>query len=194
MLPIIHRNLSSPAAALLVSAFLSAWLYWAAFVQSAVLLELYEISRLDGSFLQQQGRPTLWHFILSFMALAILYGLAWQAARRSSHRSAWLIVVGGSLVMGAILLFMAPFDSSDIYDNIVHGRILGVYNDNPFKQLGIHYLGRDPFVRLMGWPRSPSAYGPLWEMLAAVTAILAGDGILANLIAFKIAGRDLHTG
>jgi hypothetical protein len=81
---------------------------------------------------------------------------------------------------------MAPFNSSDIYDNIVHGRILGLYNGNPYTQLGAHYSYKEPFVSFMGWARSPSAYGPLWEMFAGITAMLAGKGILATVIAFKL--------
>jgi hypothetical protein len=40
----------------------------------------------------------------------------------------------------------------------------------------------------MAWPWSPSAYGPFWEVLAAVAARLAGNGIVENVIAFKLLG------
>jgi alpha-1,6-mannosyltransferase len=69
----------------------------------------------------------------------------------------------------------------------MHGRILGVYGANPFDQLAADFEA-DPFYRYVGWPRAPSAYGPGWELLAATTARLAGDGIAANVLAFKALG------
>ncbi len=36
------------------------------------------------------------------------------------------------------------------------------------------------------WKTAPSAYGPLWELLAGLTARLAGDGILTNILLFKL--------
>jgi len=80
---------------------------------------------------------------------------------------------------------MTPFDSADIYDNIVHARILGVYGGNPYLQTGKDYRG-DPFFSYMAWKASPSAYGPAWEYAAAVTARLAGDRLIANVLAFKL--------
>jgi hypothetical protein len=182
----IQSLLASPAIVLLACVLLSGWFYWSAFVDQASLLDHFKTPGLDSSFLYGLGIPGLWHFILSFLALAVLYGLAWRAAQRASCWPAWLIVLGGSLALGAILLYMAPFDSTDIYDNIVHGRILGLYNGNPFTQVGAHYSYKEPFVAFMGWARSPSAYGPVWEMLAGVTAILAGKDMVATMIAFKL--------
>ena len=59
------------------------------------------------------------------------------------------------------------------------------YRANPFVQVGYDYP-KDPFFAYMGWPGAPSAYGPLWEILAGVTARLAGNGIVANVVAFKL--------
>jgi ABC-type Mn2+/Zn2+ transport system permease subunit len=87
------------------------------FSQRLVLLSVFKAGQpvehfktpgLDGSFLYGLGIPGLWHFILSFLALAVLYGLAWKAAQRASGWPAWLIVLGGSLALGVILLYMAP--------------------------------------------------------------------------------------
>jgi hypothetical protein len=86
---------------------------------------------------------------------------------------------------------MAPLDARDIYDNIFHGRILGVYGANPFRDV-ISMFPHDPFFKYPWWKNSPSAYGPLWETLAGITAWLAGDGIIANILAFKILPGIFH--
>jgi hypothetical protein len=175
---------ASPTLALAVSAVLSILIYWQVFFKPARLQDYYYLARMDAFFLFRQGFSGLWWWIAGFLGLAVLYGLAWKLTQRDHGRIAWVIVLGGSLVMSFILLKMAPFDSSDLYDNIVHGRILGVYGANPFKQVGAQFT-MDPFIRYMGWRNSPSAYGPLWEMIAGLTAKLAGNGIIANVEAFK---------
>ena len=56
----------------------------------------------------------------------VLYWLGVRAAQRAQGRVAWLVVLGGALVSGGLLLWMYPIDAADIFDNIMHGRILGV--------------------------------------------------------------------
>ena len=102
-----------------------------------------------------------------------------------------MIVIGGTLAFIITFLFMAPLDARDIYDNIFHGRILGVYGANPFRDL-ISRFAHDPFFQYPWWKKSPSAYGPLWETLAGITAWLAGDGIITNILAFKILSGLFH--
>jgi hypothetical protein len=62
-----------------------------------------------------------------------------------------------------------------------------VYGANPFDQVAADFQA-DPFYAYVGWRRFPSAYGPGWELLAAATTRLAGDGIVANVLAFKALG------
>ena len=38
----------------------------------------------------------------------------------------------------------------------------------------------------MGWPGATSAYGPIWEVMAGIIARLAGNGIITNVLAFKL--------
>jgi hypothetical protein len=79
---------------------------------------------------------------------------------------------------------IAPFDAADIYDNILHGRITGIYGANPYQQVIADYP-QDPFYDYTAWKRAPSAYGPLWELFAGLIAKRAGDGIIANVLTFK---------
>ena len=122
---------------------------------------------------------------------SLIYLLAWRAVRELNGRAAWLVVLGGGLAMALLLLFMFPFGADDVFDNIMHGRIVTVYRANPYVQLIGHYA-RDPLRAYVGWPYAPSAYGPLWEMLAGATAWLtdrlAGAGVVANVLAFKLLG------
>jgi fumarate reductase subunit D/succinate dehydrogenase hydrophobic anchor subunit len=181
-----------PAAVKLVGAFVgSLIIYIMAFTVPANLLKLYNRTGLDGGLLFYAGWPAYLRIILAFAGLGFLYIWGLQAARQAPSKVAWFIVIGGALAFIGVLLYMAPFDAADIYDNILHGRILGVYAASPYRQVIADYPN-DPFFSYAAWHQAHSAYGPLWEMLAGLTARLAGDGIVANVLAFKLLPGAFH--
>jgi hypothetical protein len=179
------RRTGGPLLALLAVGLASFLIYWLLLVRPVDLLALYGRGRVENTYsywAKLAFRRQMW---LVFGAQGLLYWLGWQAARRARGKAAWLIAAGTAAACGSVLLFLYPFDAADIFDNIVHGRILGVYVANPFWQTGANFP-HDPFYRYMAWKATPSAYGPLWEILAAGVARLAGDGLIANVLAFKL--------
>ena len=167
------------------TALASATLYWLAFVQAANLLHLDRGLPQDLFLLGNGAAELNWRFLLAFAGLGFLYFFGYHLARRLQGRTAWLIVFGGALASSLALIFLFPLDAADIFDNILHGRILGIYGQNPFTQV-INQFPKDPFFAYTAWKRSPAAYGPVWEILSGAAARLAGDGLLTNLIAFKL--------
>lgn len=181
-----------PAIAKLSAAALgSLVIYFLAFILPANLFTLYQRDSLVGSLLQRAGLSGFLRLGIAFISVGLLYFVGLRAARQTSSKTAWMIVIGGTLAFIITFLFMAPLDARDIYDNIFHGRILGVYGANPFRDL-ISGFPHDPFFKFPWWKNSPSAYGPLWETLAGITTRLAGDGIIANILAFKILPGIFH--
>jgi hypothetical protein len=67
----------------------------------------------------------------------------------------------------------------------MHARISSVYGANPFLDVAQQFPA-DPFYPYLVWRSIPSAYGPLWEMLAVAVVWLAGNDIIANVLAFKL--------
>jgi alpha-1,6-mannosyltransferase len=57
---------------------------------------------------------------------------------------------------------------------------------DPFYQVVIQFP-HDPFYHYASWLYYPTEYGPAWELLAAALTRIAGDGVIANVIAFKLA-------
>ncbi|HEX9116015.1 MAG TPA: hypothetical protein VGA61_08100 [Anaerolineae bacterium] len=165
----------------------SVLIYVLAFVRPYGLLQYWQQPLLDLQKLAKWLPDGRWELAVALAAQGSLYFVGWQAARRVRSRAGWAVVLGVAVAMGAVLLFLLPFDAADIFDNIMHGRILGLYHQNPFLSVGAQYAG-DPFLPYMAWPFAPSAYGPFWEVLAGLTARLAGNGILANVFAFKLLG------
>jgi len=186
------RTSFDPAIAKLIGAALgSLAIYLLAFTLPTDLLKLYQRSSLVGGLLQQAGLYGFLRLSIAFISVGLLYVVGLRAARQTSGKTASMIVIGGTLAFIIMFLFMAPLDARDIYDNIFHGRILGVYGANPFRDV-ISSFPHDPFFKYPWWKNSPSAYGPLWETLAGITAWLAGDGIIANILAFKILPGIFH--
>jgi hypothetical protein len=166
---------------------LSLCIYIWAFVQPYHLMEWYQHPRLELRFFAQDDPLAQWRLVGAFLVQGGLYWLGWRLALQARGRAAWLIVLGGALAFSAALHFLYPLDAADVFDNIMHGRILGVYGANPFRDVASQFAG-DPFYPYVAWRRTPSAYGPIWETLAAGTARLAGDHIIANVLAFKLMG------
>ena len=166
-------------------------IYVLAFLLPINLLKLYAQPRLDRDLLFYQGTPAYLRLGLSFTGVWILYWLGYRIVGKLHGKAAWIIVIVGMLAFMTVFIFVAPFDAADIYDNIMHGRILGVHQANPFQQVIANYPN-DPFHDYAAWKNARSAYGPLWELLAGLTARLAGDGIIANVLAFKLLPGIFH--
>ncbi len=174
-----------PTLLLLGIAALSALIYWFGLTQPYHLFDLYQQPLLDLRNLTQGHPEELWPLIVEFVILFGLYLAAWHIARRSVSRSAWLIVIGGAIIFSAIVLFMYPYDAADIFDNIMHGRILSVYGANPFRDVAVQFSS-DPVFPYVAWRRTISAYGPGWEIVAGLSARLAGNDLLTNVFIFKL--------
>lgn len=181
----LHSKLSSPALLLAGVALISALIYWYAIVKPTNLLGLYQQARLDGSTPYWRDPQFRQHYVLAFAALGVLYWMSWRLALRTRGMWAWAVVAGGFVVFAVALLFFYPIDAADIFDNIMHGRMIWLYGANPFLQTASRYA-QDPFYRYMAWKYAPSAYGPLWEMMASGASALAGDGVIANVLTFKL--------
>ena len=167
------------------TAVLSGLVYWLVFVQPHSLLALYQRPLLDLYRIVRNDPLARWRLLAGFMIQGALYWLGWRAARHARGRAAWIIVLAGTLVSSVILLFLYPYGAADVFDNIMHGRILGVHGANPFEQVAADFK-MDPFYRYTAWRRDTSAYGPGWEILAGGAARLAGDAVITNVLAFKL--------
>ncbi|MBN1148019.1 MAG: DUF2029 domain-containing protein [Anaerolineales bacterium] len=188
-LRIVKRSLpgflANPLLALAIVAGLSLLVYIVLLVRPLLLSEYVGQGRLDGIYLSRDKPYNQVRLLIASLLLGGLYLGGWLAIRQAHGRPAWLVTLAGAFACAASLLFMAPFDAADIYDNIVHARILGVYGGNPYVQVGKDFR-TDPFYEYMAWKKNPSAYGPVWELLAGGTARVVGDDLIANVLAFKL--------
>lgn len=166
-------------------AVLSSLLYWFGYSHVYNLFELYDQPLLDLYRHSQTVPNARWWLAGAFLIQGGLYWVGWRAAHQAHGRTPWAIVLVGSLVSSAILLIMYPFGAADIFNYIMHGRILGIYNANPFYEVARDFP-QDPFIAFAAWRNTPSTYGPLWTLLNGGVARLAGDSIVSNVLAFKL--------
>ena len=150
---------------------MSVLLYLFAFVYPYNIFKLYPYPRLAVYRFAQDNPMVIWWLASAFVIQSGLYWLGWRAAQRASGRTAWLIVLGGALAFSFVLWFIYPFDAADIFDSIMHGRILSVYGANPFRDVAEQFSD-DPFYPYAAWRHAPSAWAGLGN--ASRRSVLAG--------------------
>ncbi|MGI8586765.1 MAG: hypothetical protein ACR2M0_03640 [Chloroflexia bacterium] len=128
------------------------------------------------------------YFAVTWMVCFAALLIAYSRCPRRPTRGYWLVLGGSALVFNLTLLLMYPTGAADIFDQIFQARELAVYGKNPLLYApGSPAFAADPFLAYIGesWKDSPSPYGPVWQLLTAGTALLAGDDLWRALIFFK---------
>jgi Helix-turn-helix len=128
-------------------------------------------------------------YIAAFGVVFSTYWLGYRLLKQtglSPDARLLAVVVGFGLLFNLILLPMYPADATDIYDNIMRGRMSAIYGLNPLQDTP-NDIKLDTFYRFTAWRNVPSAYGPVWEMLARVTEQAVNtSNRTTNVIAFKL--------
>lgn len=109
-------------------------------------------------------------------------------ARPGQPCLAGAIVLLQAAASTALLLAAYPVGAADVYDYALRGRMVVLHGANPFVDRPLD-LGWDMLLPYIAWPKERSAYGPLWELVAAggvAAAVRLGGTLLLHLLAFKL--------
>lgn len=177
-----------PTVQLFLLALTSLALYLVAFVKPYSLTEWWRVPHLSIAKIANHDPLAGAPFVAAILALFLLYWLASRLALRAQDAQTLAIVAAGAVAFNAAMLMLYPVDAVDIFDNILRGRMQTLYGANPFydRPATLPAVRSDVFFGYAGWHGFPTAYGPWWELVAAGAARLAGDGIVANVLAFKL--------
>lgn len=124
------------------------------------------------------------HYILGFVLPSLVYVAALPAAWRLRERLRAGWVVAGAVGLAASLWLAYPILAADVFDYLMIGRLVEHYHVNPYVHVADEFPS-DPYYPPVGWPDLRSVYGPLFNGLVAVPALLAGGDTLAALLIFK---------
>ncbi|MBI3942465.1 MAG: DUF2029 domain-containing protein [Chloroflexi bacterium] len=174
----------SPWMQLSVLAAASLGIYWVAFLRPFSLGEWWAQPLQT---IVKIAQTDLWAAAAYAGAMTALFWLYWQACRLADgpvDRRLWAAAIGGALVFSLAMAWLYPVGAADVFDNIIRGRMTVLYGANPFYRVPFDFQ-QDPLYSYAAWDYYPSAYGPLWELIAAGTAWLAGNEVIANVLAFK---------
>lgn len=166
---------------LALSGVMLAAIFYFGFTQPYSLAEFGDRQRQSIGTLSDFSKDAGLLFIVTMLALFVLYALGyWLTSQtvarwQQVNRGAWLaLIVLGGVVLTLVLLPMYPADASDVYDYIIRGRMSAIYGLNPMDDVPIQ-IRQDPIYRFASWKQTPSAYGPLWEMIAHTASSLTAD-------------------
>ncbi len=122
-----------------------------------------------------------------------LYGLAIADMQQGERPFPLRHILLTTALFSLPLLFTYPINATDIYRYVIGGRTVSLYGESPFTTPPAGLPDDDPYAIYAGeWMDATSAYGPVWEMTAAVITSLSGDNLLLGLLMFKGVAALLH--
>ena len=154
------------------------------------LLDLFKLSQTDPAARTRDRRV----FDSGRRSTGWVGGRAADSERQDA--AAWLVVIFGIDRGACCCSWRIPSARPDLFDNIMHGRILGVYGRQSVPDTAAQFRGGQSTPSPPG--NTTSAYGPAWEVLNGGTAWLvhqivsfapARVSVVANAVAFAVERR-----
>ena len=130
--------------------------------------------------------------LIACLLLLLFYLLALRVLPERIGRR---YLVGSTLLLGAICVFIPVVTSQDIFSYIIYARMAIIYHLNPLSttpQSIIH----DPVYVHLYWTNQPSAYGPMWAIITCIlqwlTDIFGTANVAAMVLALRLLGLGAH--
>lgn len=125
------------------------------------------------------------------LSVYLAYAIAYKLARRIETRTApaqtpaLAIVLGGTAVFSAILVWTYPVGAVDIYDYAFRARMWVAHGLNPLV-VPPDFVNGDAWLPYVAWTAYPSPYGALWTSVSAAIYWMAGPDLPGNLLLLKV--------
>ncbi len=102
-------------------------------------------------------------------------------------RCIWMIAL-----LASVVYVLAPSTLSHDYAVYAgYGRIIVLYHANPY-YTPLSAFPADFFFRLDDWRDAVAAYGPLWLLVCAISALVAGNSVLHSIFFYRILNLLAH--
>jgi hypothetical protein len=153
------------------------------FLSRYPLLPHYNVPLLDLGKLGGYEPATGAAVTAAFAVLIAAHAVGWWAARGIGRQVVpWLL--GASLVFQVTLVYVYPIVAADMFNYLIQGRLATLHGLNPLLARPVDAAG-DPWLSYSAYRDIRLAYGPAWVTVAVQIARLAGDDLLAGLLAIK---------
>ncbi len=129
-----------------------------------------------------------------FVLILLLAVYAWAVLifRRRQDKGL-LSILTLALLLCVILTVIPPLVSKDVFSNIFYGKIAARYHDNPYIVTPQRLAGDQLMAYVsLNWKNTAIVYGPLHTYFSMLLNLVAGEGITANILAFKGAMALFH--
>jgi alpha-1,6-mannosyltransferase len=144
------------------------------------------ISRLTSA-----GMSELYAVLIVVLFLCYIWALVLVARGKATMSRGFII--GASVALCLWVLFITPLYAKDLFNYASYGKMLSFHGVNPYLH-GAADFPRDPVLPYISWKNAISVYGPLFTYLSALITLIARQGAIANIFAFKIVGFAFFLG
>jgi MYXO-CTERM domain-containing protein len=134
-------------------------------------------------------------FLFLLVGLFALYALGYRLVAQGAAGVRTVFVLAGACSL--VLLLAYPATAADVFGYAAQGRQLAFAGANPFQvsPSGVASNARvASILPFLAFRHEPSQYGPLWTILEADLAHLAGGHLLAEILLFKGLAVAAHLG
>jgi dolichyl-phosphate-mannose-protein mannosyltransferase/glycosyl transferase family 87 len=120
-------------------------------------------------------------FACQFLALIAVAQVGQTESTASPRdRRVHYIVFLAPLIFAAVMIWMQPVTTTDLYGYVARGYLYAQQHINPMTNKALTLPGGLTVDR----PAAP--YGPLWLLITGLVSRLAGSSLLLNMLAFKV--------
>jgi hypothetical protein len=134
------------------------------------------------------------YYMLAYVAGVALLSLAWLRALKQEWSLA-RVLASGALVH-LVAMVAPPFASNDPLFYAAIGRSMARFGASPTTPLSLVLPANDPFLALLPptWHGGTSPYGPAFNQLARLIALIGGDDLTRQLRLYQLVDVCLLTG
>ncbi len=172
------------------------------FIISAALYDIFswllmpnELEQYLGITPSQQISPTQSGiaFLFITIGLYLAYGLTIRRADQNHPTRTMSPSLSEITLISTLFFISLPILSKDIYKYAFTARIINHYHADPLAQAPDQFP-QDPWLPVIDWETTTSAYGPLWAPLAAFASLPTISSLLATAFSIKLLIASFHGG
>ena len=123
-------------------------------------------------------------FIAYWRILKIIHTYSKENPASAGSLRTWVLGLG--FLCGVLLIGLYPITALDVVLYVVRSRLSALYDASPMLLLPADFP-QDPYIGYAGeYGRTPSPYGPLWELVARIPVQMGITDIAAGIVAMKV--------